>query len=96
MTNDQQTTAPQLDEGTDNLLKNLPNLVGAIDMAIKDTAGKPMAFMLLVFADGAALHATNTDPAAAHDATKAYLESVEQYQAKMAQEQTDAADGLAS
>lgn len=49
------------DPGVATLLNQLPGLVGAIDMAIKDTAGKPLAFMLIVFTPGTVLHATNTD-----------------------------------
>lgn len=44
------------------LLNELPGLVGAIDSAIKDTAGQPFAFMLMIFTPGIALHATNAQP----------------------------------
>lgn len=64
------------DPGVQKLLDNLPGLVGAIDHAIKDTAGKPHAFMLLVFTPGAALHACNTDPNAAQ---KAVIELAEDW-----------------
>lgn len=47
------------DEGIANLLENLPGLVGAIDHAIKDMAGKPYAFMLMVFTPEGAMHACN-------------------------------------
>lgn len=50
------------------MLDALPGLVGAIDAAIKDTAGRPMGFVLLVFPGQGALHATNIAPAA--DAVK--------------------------
>jgi hypothetical protein len=46
------------------MLDALPGLVGAIDAAIKDTVGKPLAFALLVFPGQGALHATNISPAA--------------------------------
>lgn len=55
-------TSPHItDPGVQNLLNQLPGLVGAIDHAIRDTAGKPLAFMLMVFAPGGALHACNGD-----------------------------------
>jgi hypothetical protein len=53
------------------MLDALPGLVGAIDTAIKDTAGKQMPFVLLVFPGNGALHATNISPASqAVDAVK--------------------------
>lgn len=74
---DQANTDPKpQDAGTQALLDQLPGLVGAIDNAIKDTSGKHMAFMLLVFADEAVLHATNADPAIAQDATRAYVQAL--------------------
>jgi hypothetical protein len=45
------------------MLDALPGLVGAIDAAVKDVAGKQMPFVLLVFPGQGALHATNINPA---------------------------------
>lgn len=63
-----QETAPVLssphisDPSVAKLLNELPGLVGAIDHAIKDVAGQPHAFMLMIFTPGIALHATNGQP----------------------------------
>lgn len=69
--------SPQItDPGMAELLNQLPGLVGAIDSAIKDTAGRPLGFMLLVFPDtggGIALHAANCNFARAQDATRAVV-----------------------
>lgn len=43
-------------------LDALPGLVGAIDRAIFDQTGKKQPFVLLIFANGGALHATNVHP----------------------------------
>jgi hypothetical protein len=50
-------------------LDALPGLVGAIDRAIFDQSGKKQPFVLLIFASGGAMHATNIHPPA--DAVKA-------------------------
>lgn len=56
------------------VLDALPGLVGAIDRAIIDTTGQKLGFVLLVFAGGQALHATNVTPASsAIDAMKALV-----------------------
>lgn len=47
------------------VLTALPGLVGAIDYAIKDQTGKHQPFVLLVFAEGTALHSANFAPEAA-------------------------------
>lgn len=75
MTNEAQAGKPQ-DAGTQALLDALPGLVGGIDNFIKKESGKHMAFMLLVFADEAVLHATNADPAIAQEATRAYVQAL--------------------
>lgn len=46
---------------TQKLLDSLPGLIGAIDTAIKDQTGQPFPFVLLVFGNGSAMHATNID-----------------------------------
>jgi hypothetical protein len=43
-------------------LDALPGLVGAIDRAIFDQTGLKQPFVLLIFANGGALHATNVHP----------------------------------
>lgn len=69
--------SPQIsDPGVAKLLNDLPGLVGAIDAAIKDTVGRPLGFMLLVFPDtegGTSLHATNADFARAQACTEAVV-----------------------
>ena len=49
---------------TAKLLDSLPGLVGAIDKALFDTCGERVAFVLVAFAAGGAVHATNIQPAA--------------------------------
>jgi hypothetical protein len=44
------------------LLDALPGMVGGLDRAIFDTTGKKMPFMLVVFNNGGAMHATNVHP----------------------------------
>ena len=46
----------------------LPGLVGAIDHAIKDQTGKHQPFVLLIFAEGTALHSANFNPKVAQKA----------------------------
>lgn len=43
-------------------LAALPGLVGAIDHALKDQTGKHQPFVLLIFAEGTALHSANFQP----------------------------------
>lgn len=50
------------------VLDALPGLVGGIDIAIKDRTGKHMPFVLLIFAEGSALHSANFDPKVAQQA----------------------------
>lgn len=45
------------------MLDALPGMIGAIDDAIKDTTGSRLPFVLLVFTEGGAVHATNMNPA---------------------------------
>lgn len=44
------------------VLDELPGLVGALDRAIFDTSGVKMPFVLLIFAEKGAMHATNIHP----------------------------------
>lgn len=72
-------TSPHIsDPGVAKLLDQMPGLVGAIDAAVKDTAGKPLGFMLIVFAPGTALHATNCNPQHAQAAVTELVKSWEQ------------------
>lgn len=50
------------------ILTALPGLVGAIDNAIRDQTGKYQPFVLLIFAEGTALHSANFDPQVAQKA----------------------------
>lgn len=53
------------------MLDALPGLIGAIDQAVVDASGKRQPFVLLVFVDGGAVHATNMEPAQqAYDAIR--------------------------
>jgi hypothetical protein len=45
------------------LLDGLPGMIGAIDQAVIDTTGKRLPFVLLVFPEKGAVHATNIHPA---------------------------------
>lgn len=49
-------------------LEILPGLVGALDSAIKDQTGKHQPFVLLIFAEGTALHSANFAPEVAKNA----------------------------
>lgn len=44
------------------LLDALPGLVGALDRAIFDASGVKAPFVLLIFNNGGAMHATNIHP----------------------------------
>jgi len=59
------------------LLDSLPGLVGAIDKAILDTTGRRMPIALLVFAEGAGMHASNFGAA---ETVKAVKELVMQWE----------------
>ena len=84
-------TSPHIaDPGVANLLNQLPGLVGAIDQAIKETAGKPFGFMLMVFTPGIALHATNAQPEAVQQAA---IELVESWKAGTAHPSPDIGSG---
>lgn len=54
---------PEQPPETAKLLDSLPGMIGAIDQAVLETSGKRFPFVLLVFAGGGALHATNMIPA---------------------------------
>jgi hypothetical protein len=64
-------TPAEQPEHVAKLLDALPGLIGAIDRAVFDKSGRQMPFVLLVFADGSAMHATNFNAA---DAVKAIKE----------------------
>jgi hypothetical protein len=55
--------------GTAKILDALPSLIGAIDQSLIDTTGEKTAFVLIVFAAGVGMHATNINPPS--DAIKA-------------------------
>ena len=44
-------------------LKAMPGMIGAIDKTFRDQVGKTVAFVLVAFVDGTAVHATNISPA---------------------------------
>ena len=52
---------PAATKTTEAVVKALPGLVGAVDRAIFDIAGKPLTFALVIFSEGQAMHATNGD-----------------------------------
>lgn len=58
---DEKSTDPQA-EKVARLLDALPGLVGGIDRAIIDNSGMKAPFVLMIFAEGSALHATNMSP----------------------------------
>lgn len=45
------------------MLDALPGMIGAIDQAVHDVSGIRQPFVLLVFVEGGAVHATNMSPA---------------------------------
>ncbi|HLF66777.1 MAG TPA: hypothetical protein VI522_04095 [Gammaproteobacteria bacterium] len=55
------------------ILKALPGLVGAIDKAVFDIAGRPHVFAVVIFAEGQAMHATNGDNAQVMEALRQML-----------------------
>lgn len=55
--------------GTAKILDALPSLIGAIDRTLIDVTGEKTAFVLIVFAAGVGMHATNINPTS--DAIKA-------------------------
>ena len=63
-------------EPTAKLLDALPGLIGAIDRAIFDTAGEKFPFVLLVFGNGGALHATNIDAKVAINAVQEFANAM--------------------
>jgi len=72
-----ETSTPIQAVVTAKLLDAMPGLVGAIDRAIHEHTGEKVAFVLLCFAAGQAVHATNIHPAAeAVKAVKAFAGSV--------------------
>lgn len=52
------------------IMDELPGMVGGIDHALIDMLGKPAPFVLVIFAEGGAMHATNFDPKLAAAAVK--------------------------
>ena len=55
--------------GTAKILDALPSLIGAIDQSLIDISGEKQPFVLIVFAAGVGMHATNISPTS--DAVKA-------------------------
>lgn len=49
---------------TAQVLDALPSLIGALDRLLREITGQKLPFVLLVFAEGGAMHATNIQPAA--------------------------------
>lgn len=50
--------------GTAKILDGLPGLIGAIDRSLIDISGEKQPFVLIVFAAGVGMHATNIQPTA--------------------------------
>lgn len=48
---------------TARVLDALPGLIGALDRLLREVTGQKLPFVLLVFAEGGAMHATNIQPA---------------------------------
>jgi hypothetical protein len=48
---------------TARVLDALPSLIGALDRLLREVTGQKLPFVLLVFAEGGAMHATNIQPA---------------------------------
>ena len=44
-------------------LEAMPGMIGAIDKTFHDQVGQTVAFVLVAFVDGMAVHATNISPA---------------------------------
>ena len=59
------------------LLDALPGLIGAIDKAIWDQTGQKFPFVLLVFGNGGAMHATNIDAKVALEAVQEFARATE-------------------
>ena len=59
------------------LLDALPGLIGAIDKAIWDQTGQKYPFVLLVFGNGGAMHATNIDAKVALEAVQEFARATE-------------------
>lgn len=49
-------------EQVKKVMDELPSMVGGIDLALRDLTGKPMPFVMVIFTDGGAMHATNIEP----------------------------------
>lgn len=64
-------TVPAL---TAKILDQLPGLIGATDNAIFAVTKERMPFVLVIFAEGQALHSTNMDPSVAARGIKALAE----------------------
>lgn len=59
------------------VLDSMPGLVGAIDQTFIDQTGEKVAFVLVAFVAGAAVHATNINPP--EGAIVALMELVKNY-----------------
>lgn len=79
-------------ESVAKLLDSLPGLVGALDKAIMDTTGRRMPFAVLVFADGAGMHASNFNAADTVKAIKDLVEAWEKNAATTSQQGGEHAD----
>ena len=60
--NTENIITPEQPAGVATMLDALPGMIGAIDTAISDTTGSRLPFVLLVFVQGGAVHATNINP----------------------------------
>lgn len=61
--NTENIIAPEQPPAVAAMLDALPGMIGAIDQAVKDVSGIRQPFVLLVFVEGGAVHATNMNPA---------------------------------
>lgn len=64
-----QPITPVQPAATAKILDGLPSLIGAIDQTLIDISGEKQPFVLIVFAAGVGMHATNIHPTS--DAIKA-------------------------
>jgi len=67
------------------VLDALPGIVGGLDSMLRDLCGQKMPFVLLVFAQGGAMHATNIVPAS--QAIEAVKQLAEQWDVELPQAQ---------
>jgi hypothetical protein len=61
--NTEDLVTPGQPEAIAKILDALPGMVGGIDRAIFDVSGKKLPFVLLIFGENGAMHATNVTPA---------------------------------